>query len=82
MQLLLPSTEKLYISLNALIKNVNKTAIYQKYNVVKKRGNKKDKNREFRKIHLKYSKKRLYKEQRTRIKHRICEKRRQCTNCP
>ncbi len=42
MQLLPPSTEKSYVSLSALIEDINKTAVRQGYNVVKKGGNKKE----------------------------------------
>ncbi len=52
MRLLPPSTEKSYITVKALMEDVNKTASRQGYNVVMKGGNTKDKNGNLRKIKL------------------------------
>lgn len=82
MQLPPPSTEKSYVSLSALIEDVNKTAVRQGYHVVKKRGNRKDKNGDLRRIYLRYSKGGSYKEEGTRIDHGTRERRRQRTDCP
>lgn len=82
MQLLPSSTEKSYISLNALIEDVNKTAVRQEYNVVKKGGNRKDKNGDFRRICLRCGKGGSYKEDRTRMGHGTCKRRKQRTDCP
>lgn len=61
-------------------KDINKTAICQKYNIVKKSKNKKNKNENFRKIRLKCNKKGLYKKNKTCIRYKTCEKSKQYKN--
>lgn len=63
------------------IKDVNKTAVCQGYNVVKKRENKKDKNEELRRIYLRYSKKGSYKKQKICIKYGTYKRKKQHTDC-
>ncbi len=52
MRLLPTSTNKSYVTVKALMEDVNKTLSRQGYNVVMKRGNKKDKNGDLRKVKL------------------------------
>ena len=61
-RLLLPSTEKSYVTLKALMEDVDKTASCQGFNVLMKRGNKKDKNGDLRKVKLGCTKGGEYKE--------------------
>ncbi len=82
MQLLPPSTENSYVSLSALIEDIDKTAVRQGYNVIKKGGNRKDKNGDLRRICLSCSKGGSYKEDETRIEHGTRERKRQRTDCP
>lgn len=63
MPLFLSFTKKLYISLSILIRNLNKIIVCQKYYLVEKRKNKKEKNSDLRKICLKCSRKGCYKEE-------------------
>ena len=63
MRLLPSTTDKFYPTFNALIEDVNKTTSWQGYNVVKRRGNKKDKNRDLRKVRLGCSKRKVYKDE-------------------
>ena len=62
MRLLPPFTEKSYVTVKALMEDVNKTASRQGYNVVMKGGNKKDKNGDLRKVKLGCTKGGEYKE--------------------
>ena len=61
-RLLLPSTEKSYVTLKALMEYIDKTASCQGFNVVMKRENKKDKNGDLRKVKLGCTKGGEYKE--------------------
>lgn len=82
MKLFLIFIKKLYISLTIFIKDINKIAVYQKYYIVKKRGNRKDKNSDLRKIYLKDSQRGFYKDKRIYIQYGTCEKKKQQTKCP
>lgn len=80
MQLLPPSTDQIYSMINALLALVNKTASWKGYNVVRRGGEKKDKDGNFRKTRLKCSKGAVYKDE-GRAKEGSCERRRQHTDC-
>lgn len=81
MQLLSFSTENLYVSLSALIKDEYKIVVCQGYNIVKKDGNRKNKNGNLRKICLRYILTgKLYQENRTSIKYQTCGKKKKCTD--
>lgn len=62
-QLFLLPTEKLFSIFNMLMEDVNKTISKQGYNIVKSRENKKDKNGDFQKGWLGYSKRKVYKDE-------------------
>lgn len=62
MQLFPPSSEKSYVTVKALMEDVNKTASRQGYNVVMKGRNRKDKNGDLRKVKLGCTKGGEYKE--------------------
>ncbi len=82
MQLLPPSTEKLYVTVKTLMENVNKTASRQGYNVVMKGGNKKDKKGDLRKVKLSCTKGGKYKEnigEVGEVRQEGRQRRRQCT---
>ncbi len=61
-RLLQPSTEKSYVTVKAFMDDVNKTASCQGYNFVMKRGNKNNKNGDWRKVKLGCTKRKEYKE--------------------
>lgn len=81
-QLLPRSTEKLYISLSAPIEDVNMAIVRQGYNVIKKEGNRKEKNGDLRRNCLRCSKGGSYKAEGNFMKHGTRGRRRQRTNCP
>lgn len=60
--------------MSALIEDVNKTIACQRYNIVKKIRNWKNKYDEVKIISLRFGKKGLYKEDKTYIKYKTCEK--------
>ncbi len=61
-RLLPPLTKNSYVTLKTLMEDINKTASRQGYNVVMKRGNKKDKNGDLHKVKLGCTKGGKYKE--------------------
>ena len=83
---LLPlSIEKSYVTVKALIEDVNKTASCQGYNVVMKGRNKKDKNGDLRKVKLGCTKRGEYKEnvkEVGEVGQERRQRRRQRTGCP
>ncbi len=81
MQLLPPPADQFYPTINALLADVNKTASRQGYNVVRRGGDKKDKDGNLRKTRLKCSKGGVYKDE-GRAKEGGRERRRQRTDCP
>ena len=80
-----PSTEKSYVTVKILMEDVNKTASRQCYNVVMKRGNKKDKNGDLRKVKLGCTKRGEYKknvEEVEEVGQGGRQRKRQRTGCP
>ncbi len=79
------STEKSYVMVKAFMEDFNKTASCQDYNVVIKRGNKKDKNSDSRKVKLDYTKGGEYKEnvgEVGEVGQGGRQRKRQSTGCP
>ncbi len=85
MRLFPPSTENSHFPVKALMEDINKTASRQVYNIVMKRGNKKDKNGDLRKVKLGCTKGGEYKENLEEVRKVGQERRqrkRQRTGCP
>ncbi len=85
MRLLPPATEKSYVTVKALMDDVNKTASRQGYNVVMKGGNEKDKKGDLRQVKLGCTKGGEYKEnveEVGEVGQGRRQRRRQHTGCP
>lgn len=68
MQLFSLLTNQFYPIINIYLPDVNKILSWQKYNVIRRRGDKKDKNRNLCKTQLEYSKENVYKDKKQTIK--------------
>ncbi len=79
------STEKSYVSVKALMEDVNKTASRQSYKVLMKEGNKKDKNDDLCKVRLDCTKGGEYREnveEAGEVSQERQQRRQQRTGCP
>ncbi len=85
MRLLSPSTEKSYVTVKALMEDVNKTTSRKGYNIVMEGGNRKDKNGDLRKLKLGCTKGGEYKENAGKVGEvgqERRQRRRQRMGCP